>query len=273
MSRGVIIAYHGTPGRVDLPLLDPFLALVKASYPKSHIIPLAFTGPRHRTASPISPISHCANLESALRELAQAGADCAVVQPLHVVAGEEYDALAGCLAGRPTLPFAPGALGLGGPLLGGPGEVAAVARALAADLREHALPGRAVVLMGHGSLRPAQEAYAALAVALAELDPGLMLATLKQNPASPVSIASVRDRLLAQGADAVDLVPLTFCVGSHAHGDMAGDKPGSFASVLSRAGIDCRPVMLGLSRRPRVLDIWLARLGAAMSLGGPPRGL
>jgi len=262
MKSGVILAFHGVPGRDDWLLLDPFMALVKAWDPKCHIIPLAFTGPKHQAGS---PGGHCDPLADALAELAALGCGRAVVQPLYVVAGEEYQALAECLALARGSARAPGRIALGAPLLSCAAGIAAVARALAAEASPERANGEAVVFMGHGSRGPAQRAYAELAEALAGLDSDMMLATLKQDPASPQSIQSVAGRLAASGAPPVALLPLTFAVGAHAGNDMASARPGSFASVLSRAGMSCRPVMTGLCDRPGVLGAWLARLKDAMA--------
>jgi sirohydrochlorin cobaltochelatase len=242
------------------------MALVKTWNPKCHIIPLAFAGPKHLSGA---TGDHCDPLAAALRELAALGSDRAVVQPLYVVAGEEYEALADCLARLEGSAQAPGRIALGRPLLSGAADALAVARALAAELSPADPRGRAVVFMGHGSKRPAQRAYAELAEALAGPLSGdnalMMLATLKQEPTSPQSIQTVAARLAASGVLSVDLVPLTFAVGAHARNDMASARPGSFASVLSLAGMSCTPAMTGLSRRAGVLGVWLEHLRDAMA--------
>jgi sirohydrochlorin cobaltochelatase len=262
VKNGVVLAFHGIPGRVDWPLLDPFMALVKTWNPKCHIIPLAFAGPKHFAHA---AGDHCEPLAGAVRELAARGCGRIVVQPLYVVAGEEYEALAACLARCRGASDVPGRLALGAPLLSGAADTLAVARALAAEAGPERPAKRAVVFMGHGSKAPAQRAYADLAEALSGLDPLLLLATLKQEPASPQSIQAVAGRLAASGVRSVALIPLTFAVGAHAVNDMASDRPGSFASVLSRAGLACDPVMTGLSRRAGVLGVWLEHLKAAMA--------
>ncbi|MBF0515394.1 MAG: sirohydrochlorin cobaltochelatase [Desulfovibrionaceae bacterium] len=262
MVDGVVLAFHGTSGRADWPVLDPFMGLVKTANPKCHIIPLAFTGPKHQQGG-----GHCDPLAGALGALAALGCGRAVVQPLYVVAGEEYEALEDCLA-RLEGTF-PGRVGLSRPLLSGAADTLAVARALIAEALPERSGGRAVVFMGHGSKRPAQKAYAALAEALEDHSAGdagpVMLATLKQAPASPQSIHSVAGRLAASGAASVALIPLTFAVGAHARNDMASDRPDSFASVLTRAGMSCTPVMTGLNRREGVLRVWLDHLREALA--------
>jgi len=266
MKSGVILAYHGVPGRVDWPLLDPFMVLVKTWNPKCHIIPLAFAGPKHHSG-PTG--GHCDPLGRALGELAALGCGRAVVQPLYVVAGEEYEALADCLARLRGTARVPGRVGLGKPLLSGAAATLATARALAAEIPPALPNGRAVVFMGHGSKRPAQKAYAELAHALAGPPAGdnapMLLATLKQEPASPQSIESVAARLTVLGVLSVALIPPTFAVGAHARNDMASARPDSFASVLSRAGMSCTAVMTGLSRRAGVLGVWLEHLRDAMA--------
>jgi sirohydrochlorin cobaltochelatase len=67
-------------------------------------------------------------------------------------------------------------------------------------------------------------------------------------------------------------VPFFSVAGAHARRDLAGDEALSWRRVLSRAGIDCLPVLSGLLEREGFARIFLSRLDAALSGRGVTGG-
>ena len=204
------------------------------------------------------------------------------VQSLHVIAGDEFDRTREVLE---AFAAARGAsLTLSGPLLSGPQDIPAAARALAQSLTgldgvglitpkkadcASSMAGadrsQAVVLMGHGTTHEAQELYRALADELAAMLPLSRLGVLEAaDPSDPLSIKAIAKDLAASGVRMARLVPFLTVAGRHAHKDLAGAQSDSWKSVLEGSGIAALPDLAGLVERGAFAGLWLERLKKMM---------
>lgn len=174
------------------------------------------------------------DVRQALVRMAAEGVDDVTVQPGHLMPGEEFDKLRGQVVDCAAL-F--GRVRVGEPLLSGTEDAERVMR-IVADRYQHE-PGRAVVLMGHGTDRFSNVVYAAMnfhAMLMGRTD--LYVGTVEAQPDLACVMGLLRERDYAR----VTLAPLMLVAGDHSKNDMAGDDPDSWASQLKAAGyeVDCR---------------------------------
>lgn len=198
----------------------------------------------------------------ALEALAAGGVRRVLVQPTHLLAGNEYEKIRREMAplrGR----FA--ALELGEPLLAAPSDGEALAAAL--DGAYPPVEGETLVLFGHGTDHAANGAYPALQAVFCRRGRGdVLVGTVEGRPA----FSEVRARLAAQGGRRVHLVPLMLVAGDHAANDMAGPGPESWRTRLEAEGWTVRATVRGLGMLPAVQALYVDHLRRA--LGGREGG-
>ena len=232
--------------------------LVRAAFPgvevrwayTSHII-------RHKLAKQGRSLDSPA---LALARMGDEGFTAVAVQSLHVIPGEEYDGLvevARALAGQPDCPQK---IAVGDPLLVHPADLERVADIMLQSVPKERKKNEAVVFMGHGTPHLANAFYAAIQVEFWKKDPNAIVGTVEGSP----SIDDVLSQCRAKGLRKAWLLPLMSVAGDHAHNDMAGEEPDSWASVLKRAGIVTVPVFRGAAEIEAVDTVWVDHLRAAM---------
>lgn len=200
------------------------------------------------------------SVPEALARAAAAGCRRVLVQPTHFLWGVEYDKLkAQALAAAPGFDW----LRVGRPLLDDTRDLRALAGAIGALYP--AEPGRAVVLMGHGSAHRANVVYPALQ-GIFELQsrPDIRVGTVEGWP----GLAEVCAALARSRASRVLLVPLMLVAGDHAQNDMAGPDPHSWRSVLAGQGYRVDWVRHGLGSEKAVQDLYAAHLRGVLQEDG-----
>ena len=200
------------------------------------------------------------SVPEALARAAAAGCRRVLVQPTHFLWGVEYDKLkAQALAAAPGFDW----LRVGRPLLDDTRDLRALAGAIGALYP--AEPGRAVVLMGHGSAHRANVVYPALQ-GIFELQsrPDIRVGTVEGWP----GLAEVCAALAHSRASRVLLVPLMLVAGDHAQNDMAGPGPHSWRSVLAGQGYRVDWVRHGLGSEKAVQDLYAAHLRGVLREDG-----
>ena len=196
------------------------------------------------------------DVPAALARLEAEGFARVVLQPTHIINGEEYDKL--MAQARPWADRLEIRAGL--PLLTSVQDARDVAAALMAELEAPA-PDEALVFMGHGSGHHANAAYAQLEYVLHDAGwPRAFIGTVEGYPELPEVLRRVRE---LGDVRRVRLQPLMVVAGDHAKNDMAGEDDDSWRSVFARAGyqVDCR--IRGLGEYARIRALFAAHARAA----------
>ena len=199
--------------------------------------------------------------EIALAKMMDEGFTHAAVQSLHIIGGEEFHDLT-----RNAHAFADMAGGfrrvlVGYPLLGTEEDLLRVADVIIKRLPEGRKKTDAVVLMGHGSSHPSNAFYAAMMYHFQRKDPNIFVGTVEGAP----EIDDIKDVLIRKRIKRAYLMPLMSVAGDHARKDMAGDDEDSWKSILTKAGIECVPILKGAAEYDEIVDIWVDHLGGILS--------
>lgn len=209
--------------------------------------------------------------DQALDKLKKEGFTQVLVQPLHIITGEEYDDLVNVVnkyqtsnsfkkivVGRPIL------YSIGGKYSDGreyPNSYAMAVEALKKQLP--ALDSdTAVVLMGHGTPHPANASYACLQSVLRDsgLD-NVLVGTVEGYPA----LEDVKKELAAKKIKKVILMPLMLVAGDHANNDMNGDEDDSWKSQLKKEGYAVEAYLHGLGENPAFQDMYVNNVKDALA--------
>lgn len=256
----LILAAHGSSHPQARKALEGFAARVRREHPGLDVR-MAYTATPRPGNHPSATSNHgLADTLAGLADLGHRGGLDLRVQSLHVIAGADYDRMREALEDFTT---AAGArLTMCAPLLAGPEDAPTAARALAQALPQD----EAVVLMGHGTTHDAQDLYRVLAERLMTELPKARLGVLEAaDPGDPLSIQAIARDLESRGVRSARLVPLLTVAGRHAHKDLAGDRLGSWKSVLAEHGIEGTADLAGLLEREVFVRLWLERLASLIS--------
>ena len=190
--------------------------------------------------------------EIVLEKIKDLGYDEVLVQPIHIIPGEEYDYVKGNVE-RFEKYF--NSIKFGRPLFFYQGEedmpndygifIDSIKELLECKEDE------AVVLFGHGSAHYSNAAYGALQTML--YDEGSERAFVGTVEGYP-EIEHVIRRLEANNIKTVNLMPFMLVAGDHAINDMAGDEEDSWKSIFESHGFEVKIHLQGLGENPCIQD-------------------
>ena len=183
-----------------------------------------------------------------------------VVQPTHVMNGEEYHKL---LAQAEPYRARFAHMAFGRPLLTAAEDYAALGRALM-----EALPAQradtAVLYMGHGSEHQANSAYALMEYAFHDLGrKDVVIGTVEGYPGFGEALRRLKERPQVRR---VELRPLMTVAGDHAKNDLAGDEEDSWRRRLEAEGYETACVLTGLGEYPAVRALFVEHARQAEQL-------
>lgn len=200
--------------------------------------------------------------EFILKKLKELGYEEVIVQPLHIIPGEEYDYVKGNV-----LNFKGDfkVLKFGRPIFFYQGEEEAPNDySIFIDSIKHVLDSKedeAVVLFGHGSMHYSNAVYGALQSML--YDEGYERAFVGTVEGYP-TIDTVISRLERNNIRKVKLVPLMVVAGDHVKNDMASDEEDSWKTILENKGIKVDIHMKGLGEEKSFRDIYIEHVKDAI---------
>lgn len=191
------------------------------------------------------------DVPAALERLAGEGYTDILVQPTHIMNGEEYHKLAD-QAEEYRGKF--DKLAVGVPLLTAAEDYLDLGRALLEVLPPKA-EERAILFMGHGSEHQANSAYALMEYAFHDLGrPDIIVGTVEGYPDFDAALRRLRER---PAAKEVELRPLMTVAGDHAKNDLAGDEDDSWKNQLAEEGYRVNCVLTGLGEYPQVRALFV----------------
>ena len=199
------------------------------------------------------------SVAEALEQMAAEGFTDVLVQPTHLLNGEELERT------RETVRSFAGRfekLSMGEPLLSCPGDIAAMAR-LVEEIYGDLPCGELLALMGHGSAALTFPAYELLEEQFRQDGyPNICIGTVEFTP----GIAPVLERVRRDKPARVHLAPLLVVAGDHALNDMSGDEPDSWKNQIAREGAEvvCHVNGLGEYEAVRALYVEHARCAGAI---------
>jgi sirohydrochlorin cobaltochelatase len=197
--------------------------------------------------------------EVALAKMQDEGFTHVAVQSLHTIGGEEYHDLRRTV-GAFKLMGGFQRIILGYPLLATQEDMQRTVKAILSTIPKERKKSEAVVLMGHGTHHPSNAFYAALMFQLQLEDPYIFVGTVEGYP----EVDLIKELLLKNQIKKAYLMPLMSVAGDHAKNDMAGDEEDSWKSVITKAGIECLPILKGTAEFDVFVDIWVDHLGGAL---------
>ena len=231
---------------------------VKASYPDISVR-WAYTSHIIRTKL-AKQGKHLDSPEVALAKMQDEKFTHVAVQSLHTIGGSEYHDL--CVTvGAFKMMGGFDKIILGYPLLATQEDMRQAADAILKNIPKERKADEAVVLMGHGTHHPANAFYAALMFQLQLRDPNIFIGTVEGYP----GVDLIKELLAKKNIKKAYLMPFMSVAGDHAKNDMAGDEDDSWKSVLTKAGIQCVPILKGTAEYDNFVAIWVKHLGGPLS--------
>lgn len=197
--------------------------------------------------------------EVALAKMLDEGFTHVAVQSLHTIGGDEYHDLRRTVGAFKIMGGFEGII-LGYPLLATQEDMQRTVKAIISAIPKERKKGDAVVLMGHGAHHPSNAFYAALMFQLQLEDPNIYVGTVEGYP----EVDLIKALLLKNNIKKAYLMPFMSVAGDHAKNDMAGDEDDSWKSILTKAGIQCVPVLKGTAEFDVFVDIWVDHLGGPL---------
>ncbi|WP_367178868.1 pyridoxal phosphate-dependent aminotransferase [uncultured Mailhella sp.] len=272
MKRGILLAAYGFGNIRGASALRAVQAAAEARF--SLPVRWAFTSETMRMRLASSRTKSDSVLK-ALKRMRFERYTHVAVQPLHLIPGMEYGAVAAeCRAGMEEGGLC---VSLGLPLLSGPGEhaILSAARTLIRHISPLRAPDEPVICMAHGSRHECDILYGRWAEAVRALDSHIHIACMVgrglQRPEGEALPADGLDMLLPALAEEISptrrvwLMPLLSLVGRHTLEDMAGAAPTSWKSRIEAAGYCCQAELRGLADDAAFVDLWLDRLEEALA--------
>lgn len=193
--------------------------------------------------------------EVALAKMMDEGFSHVAIQSLHTIAGAEFHDLRRTVGAFKDMGAFQRIL-VGYPLLATQEDMQRTVDAILETIPEDRKKEDGVVLMGHGTHHPSNAFYAALMFQLQLKDPNIFVGTVAGYPEVDV----IKELLLKKKIKKVYLMPFMSVAGDHAQNDMAGDEDDSWKSVLTKAGIQCVPILKGTAEYDSFVDIWVSHI-------------
>lgn len=194
--------------------------------------------------------------EEILEKLYDEGYDEVIMQPLHIIPGEEFiyinkigelykDKFKSLKIGRPIFYYQ------------GIEELPQDYSLFIEATKELYESNKAVVLMGHGTAHPSNSVYGCLqAVFEDEGYENVFVGTVEGYP----NFESVIKRLKRKNISEVTVAPLMVVAGDHARNDMASDEEDSLKSMLEEEGIKVNIHMKGLGENEKFNELYINRI-------------
>ena len=199
----------------------------------------------------------------ALLAMQEEGVTQAAVVSLHLTDGLEFAELAETVTGFGRQPENTMNVALGHALMACEADWLRALSALLADFSDKPGLGDRVILVAHGSTDPqATETLRAAAQSARRVDSRLTVGMILGTPGREEVVRNCR----AAGVKKAWLIPCMVVAGITAQDDIAGPGEASWATTLTRAGIEVVPVTRGLGEIAGVVEVWLDQAASLLGI-------
>lgn len=211
------------------------------------------------------------NIQEAMDAMIEDGITEVIVQPTHILDGIENHIMK-----EEVLSYQKhfNSISFGKPLLSSINDAEAVVHAIGKrfqDLGEHT----ALVLMGHGTSHQSNQVYEELDQLFKQMGyPYIFLGTVEAHPSVQELIQEISNYGITCESDAsgnasvpvkkVKLAPFMIVAGDHAHNDMAGNHPQSWASRFQNAGYEAESILKGLGSYQKIRELFIEHVQTAI---------
>lgn len=199
---------------------------------------------------------HIKDLATILSDLKKAGYEDILVQPTHLLHGEEYEKKVLGTVGSFQNEFS--RLVVSKPLISAKEDYALTASAIASQFPS-LQKNEGIILMGHGSPRNNNQSfgntYNNLQLAFDTMQIPVIVGTVEESD-SP-NIVSVLQTLAERNYKQVHMYPLMLVAGDHATNDMYGDAPDSWKNKIEKNGVMTVGHLIGLGRNLAIQDLYV----------------
>lgn len=195
--------------------------------------------------------------EEALFKMKEDGFSEVIVQPLHIIPGEEYHEKIFKNVNRFMNDFEE--LVVGRPVLFESADYEAVLRGIRKQL-PNLRKGDAVLYMGHGTHHSGNAAYRRLQDMIDKTDMPVYIGTVEGSPL----LKDIIPRLKKDHIKKITLMPFMLVAGDHAVNDMAGNEDDSWKSILLAKGFEVDVYLHGLGENTIFQDIYVQHVKDAI---------
>lgn len=194
--------------------------------------------------------------DESMDRLLELGIKDVIVQPLHMIAGEEFtyiknvvnkyrDKFNSINLGRPIF-YYQGIEHL-------PQDYSLFIKSIKSELNK----SESLVLFGHGTVNPSNSAYGCLQAVLEDEGyDNVFVGTVEGYP----NLNSVLKRIKKKNIKEVTLMPLMVVAGDHVKNDMASEEEDSWNSILKAEGIDVKLNLKGLGEIDSFNELYIQRI-------------
>lgn len=199
--------------------------------------------------------------EESLKLLNEKGYEEVIVQPLHIIPGEEFEYVK-YMVEQYKNEF--GKIELGRPIFHyegfeeGPNDYSKFIEKMKCILEENS----PCVLVGHGSAHPSNAVYGCLQSILNDNEyENVFVGTVEGYP----NFTDVLRRVKRNNISELKIIPLMVVAGDHAKNDMASDEEDSWKSRFENEGIKTSVVLKGLGEYEEFRELYIDRVNDVIS--------
>lgn len=194
----------------------------------------------------------------ALEALRLEGFEDVLLQPTHILNGEESDRM---MAEAKLYALVFDKFTVGKPLLSSNEDYFRLAQAIMTEVPELA-DDQALVLMGHGTAHFINAAYPAMEYVFHDLGyKNVFVGTVEGYPTAKEVVRRLDEQLNVRR---VVIAPMLLVAGEHVSKDMAGDSPDSWVNQLRQHNYQVTPMRKGLGAYRSVCQLFVAHARAAL---------
>ncbi|WP_324825565.1 sirohydrochlorin cobaltochelatase [Sinanaerobacter sp. ZZT-01] len=193
---------------------------------------------------------HIDNVTEAMEGLVQDGFRTVLIQPTHIINGDEYDKMVDAV--KPYMEQFE-TIKIGEPLLSSSEDYEEVVKGVMAQLPQLQAE-EALVLMGHGTTHHTDAVYAALDYRFKAMGyKNVFVGTVEGYP----DFEQVSSMVDTYRPKKVILMPFMVVAGDHAQNDMAGEEEDAWKTLFEESGYEVECILKGLGEFSEIRRLYL----------------